>query len=219
MKTSGKTICTQLSHLSSLDLCVARPDIQKKDPILWEVLKAAVFLDKYLADTLAREKRPLACHAGCGACCHQPIPLTLAELLAIKSFLRLAGMRQPLASSAKERGEDKGKTSSTCMFLHEDSCSIYPVRPFACRRYLVFNRPCVMGEDAASSRPQDMLISSQKILFDALCLTLPGYRLLERPTPQVVTREFFTRNTFIMHDLPLLGEKSCPGEREEEGKE
>lgn len=219
MKTSGKTVCSQLSHLSSLDLCAAHPDLQKKEPILWEVLKAAVFLDKYLANALAREARPLACHAGCGACCHQPIPLTLAELLAIKSFLRFAGMRQVLASSAKGKDEDKEKNSSTCMFLQENSCSIYPVRPFACRRYLVFNRPCLMGEDAASSRPQDMLISSQKILFDVLCLTLPVYHLLERPTPQVVTREFFTRNTFIMHDLPLLGEKSCPGGCEEEEKQ
>ncbi len=219
MKTSGKTVCSRLSRLSSLDLCAAHPEIQKKEPILWEVLKAAVFLDKYLAGALARETRPLACHAGCGACCHQPIPLTLAELLAIKSFLRFAGMRQALAPSAEEEGEDTGRTPSTCMFLREENCSVYPVRPFSCRRYLVFNRPCVMGEDAASSRPQDMLISSQKILFDALCLTLPVYRLLERPTPKVVTREFFTRNTFIMHDLPLLGEKSCSGGCEGEEKE
>lgn len=216
-----KETAPALNHLSSLDLCAARPDLEAKDAILWEVLKAAIFLDNSLAGELARETRPLACRAGCDACCHQPIPLSLAEALAIKSFLRLAEIAPstwlppdltpstpatpttiPAAPTTKETTE--AQAPPPCIFLREGRCTIYPVRPFACRRYLVFNRICFMGENPTLTRPQDMLKPSLKNLFTTLCMTLPVYSRLGRPIPKTVTREFFVRNTFLLQDLPEI---------------
>ena len=93
------------------------------------------------------------------------------------------------------------QTPPPCIFLRGGRCSIYPVRPFACRRYLVFNRVCFIGEDPTVTRPQDMLNPPQKILFDALCLTRPVYESLGLPIPEPVTRKFFTGHTFLLQDL------------------
>ena len=49
------------------------------------------------------------------------------------------------------------------------------VRPLACRRYLVLDRPCAPGEMCTESRPADMLIPARKALHAALAMTFPWY--------------------------------------------
>ena len=212
-------------RMTSLELCTARPDIEGSAPVLWQMLKAAVFLDATLTDDLARAGRALACGPGCAACCRQAIPVSVAEGAAIRLFLDLAGLSLALATGAltenagamsmegagpgnnpegslRAKSVDAEDDPSRCPFLQAGCCAIYPVRPFACRRFLVFGRTCEQDEDPTVTRPEDMFKPSQKKLFETLCLTLPVYQRLGIAVPDTVTRRFFNDHTYVIQTFP-----------------
>ena len=261
-----------LSRLSSRELRSRRPDLERREPMLWQMLAAGEFLDEALEAELGAAAGELACGPGCDACCRQAIPITLAEGLAIRAFLRLAGLPLPertisgylddddpggasaeaeRAGSATEakrsqdseaaehgaartlpelapardlraagsaarrfimKGDEPGtcpggacaeiKNINRCPFLQNGCCTIYPARPFACRRFLIFRAPCACGEDPTVTRPDDVFRPSPKKLFEALCLTLPVYERLAVPVPAKVTRQFFNNHTHVIQAFP-----------------
>lgn len=99
-----------------------------------------------------------ACGPGCATCCTRSVILTTAEGRLIGEFLRQAGrglpdlprdaepLRPALTSNAlaahylagKEVGEgaESPWLFEPCFFLEGGLCSIYEVRPFACRSFL-----------------------------------------------------------------------------------
>jgi Fe-S-cluster containining protein len=88
--------------------------------------------------------RRLACRAGCAHCCHQQVGVSVPEVLAIYDHLRRTCARDDLeATVARIRDADDGTRGMTaterlspdlpCPFLTDDRCSIYQVRPLACR--------------------------------------------------------------------------------------
>lgn len=85
-----------------------------------------------------------ACRAGCSHCCHQAVGVTAPEALAIYDYLEATLDADELAATAnriraadqKTRGMSSAERHSPelpCPFLIEDRCSIYEVRPVACR--------------------------------------------------------------------------------------
>jgi Fe-S-cluster containining protein len=116
-------------------------------------------------DQARADGKEVSCKAGCGACCRQVVPLApdearhLARLVeelpgprgevvrgrfgdALRR-LRLAGLvdrlREPPAAGDDRRqlGRDYFALQVACPFLEDESCSIHPERPLACREYLV----------------------------------------------------------------------------------
>jgi Fe-S-cluster containining protein len=108
----------------------------------------------------------VSCRKGCGACCRQLVPLAVSEARAISELVgqmpeprrsqvqarfaeasaRLArvGLREAFRRpdvSVTERRQELGLSyfalGMPCPFLEEECCSIHPVRPTACREYLV----------------------------------------------------------------------------------
>jgi hypothetical protein len=88
--------------------------------------------------------RPPACRAGCAHCCHQPVGVTPPELFAIYDELRSRCAPAELAAVAdRVRAADdrtRGLTPAArispahpCPFLEAARCTIYEVRPLACR--------------------------------------------------------------------------------------
>ena len=86
----------------------------------------------------------LACHAGCDHCCYQPVGLTPPEALAIAAHLRqtltaeaLAGVAARLAERTRATralgSAERFSPEHPCPFLAGGQCSIYEVRPLACR--------------------------------------------------------------------------------------
>lgn len=122
-------------------------------------------------DIAAGEGRHVSCRAGCGACCRQLVPLAgaeahelaaLVELLppdrratiqarfaAARSRLEAAGLWPVLTGMAEitdpkaaaALGLDYFAQRIPCPFLEDESCSIHPDRPLACREYLVSSDP------------------------------------------------------------------------------
>jgi Fe-S-cluster containining protein len=116
----------------------------------------------------AREGRTLSCKAGCGVCCCQLVPLAPAEVFYMVDRLLAmpAAERRPVLArfqnnenrlavtgildriSALEETDDNNRVAGdyfelhlACPFLVNQSCSIHPWRPIACREYNVTSPP------------------------------------------------------------------------------
>jgi Fe-S-cluster containining protein len=97
--------------------------------------------------------RPLqavaACAKGCSHCCHIPLTISGKEAQMISRATGLAAMKSPRnAVPVQDLVDDDSVTSASarlhhwqtgmaCPFLTDDACSIYEVRPLACR--VLFN--------------------------------------------------------------------------------
>ena len=168
------------------------PSLERRYPGLSLLLDAFAVVDLGVQVAVSRDGRVPVCHAGCGHCCAQPIPVTPLEVLALHCYARhrlsqasLAGLVQRMSVY----GGQKRDIVSPCPFLHDGACLVYPVRPVACRQYMVFGTPCAKGEDASRSRPQDVLAPSYDHMLAALMRTLPWYAGHEPAPPEHPTEE------------------------------
>ncbi len=114
---------------------------------------------------------PISCRAGCGACCRQMVPVSLFEAEALTewmrslpeerqnelaerfhralSALRDAGVIDKIVHDEWVLGEEQTQQLAidyfhahvACPFLENENCSIHPIRPLACREYLVVSSP------------------------------------------------------------------------------
>ncbi|QDV38942.1 YkgJ family cysteine cluster protein [Tautonia plasticadhaerens] len=123
--------------------------------------------------------RAISCRKGCGACCRQLVPVAEAEARALRDLIgrmpeprrsevlrRFAEARRrldeagllelllhPERTTVEQRralGPDYFRLGIPCPFLEEESCSIHPERPLACREYLVTSP----AEDCADPTPE-----------------------------------------------------------------
>jgi Fe-S-cluster containining protein len=123
----------------------------------------------------------ISCQKGCGACCRQLVPISGAEahhlallvaaipeprqsqvrarFAAAVRKLASAGLLESLRRPGGESGRDLRPLglsyfaqSIACPFLEEESCSIHPDRPLACREYLVTSP----AENCARPEPEDV---------------------------------------------------------------
>ena len=176
-------------------------------------LEACALVDLSVAEALARARqagRAPACGAGCAACCCQPIPLTPLEalLLARYAHLRLRPAERAALARTHAAALALPPLRRNCPRLLDGRCTAYVVRPLACRRYLVLDRSCAPGEDAASSRPADLLLPDPGLLAAALLRTLPWYvrrpgcPLPPRSSDPAAARRFFRSVTTVIQALP-----------------
>lgn len=88
-------------------------------------------------------ERRLACSAGCSMCCHNWIAVTAPEVFAIAAEVAgrpgAPGLIAEIAAAAqKGRGIDRDSRLERrllCPMIAEHKCSIYAVRPVACRGF------------------------------------------------------------------------------------
>lgn len=95
----------------------------------------------------------VSCGSGCNFCCHSLIRVIPAEALLIEAFIRssfsdsdIQALKKNIyeyqilvdGKSLKKRVLIKDQTP--CIFLKNDICSIYPVRPFICRAWNSLDR-------------------------------------------------------------------------------
>jgi Fe-S-cluster containining protein len=108
----------------------------------------------------------ISCRKGCGACCRQVVPISdmeaqrlrqivrqmpqerrdrvMAKFQAARETLDQAGLLKKFLNPEDVRDEEVTAIglkyfaqNIACPFLEEESCSIHPERPIACREYLV----------------------------------------------------------------------------------
>lgn len=132
-------------------------------PLLQSLTDAIVDIS---SDLVAQQGKKISCRAGCGACCRQLVPISQAEAYRLADLveqlpeprrmevrrrfadvaqrLGAAGMLQKLCEpnnvpedALQPIGMDYFRLGIPCPFLEDESCSIHPDRPLACREYLV----------------------------------------------------------------------------------
>ena len=144
-------------------------------PWLGALLEAYAILDAGIARAVAADPRQRACRVGCHACCLQPIPVSTLEVQGLRWFAltHLSGRPARLAGAALLPQPDGPGVA--CPFLVDGACSVYALRPMACREYVVFGRPCQPGERPEESRPGDILTLPKAAQRRAFATLLPHY--------------------------------------------
>lgn len=181
------------------------PGLERSTPGATLALEAMAMVDQSVQAAIARaaaQGRHLACGPGCDECCKQAIPLTLLEGIVLVRYMQLHASPEAKRALETPRGMD-------CPLLMDGQCAAYPVRPLACRRYLVLDRACAPGECPTETRPADMLLPSRRVLEKALVHMLPWYA--GRPDyPQSDDSEtlwtFFRAITTLVQNLPWASE-------------
>ncbi len=164
-------------------------------PWLVPLLQGYAVLGASLAADLVKDGRTPVCAKGCDICCSQPIPATPPEIAGMALYL-------------KRHGYPERKNPAIpypCVFLEDGVCGIYPLRPIACRRYLVFGRPCVSGENLVDSRPGEVLWPSSHALLHVLRMSAVYYDplgLLSRNAAPDM--RFFQSRTLLLHEVDWL---------------
>lgn len=107
---------------------------------------ALAAFDDRNAEIIAERKVALACGAGCAVCCSLRVEVLAHEVFLIADHIRRAfsaeekaGLKLRLATHADAvlplTPCEHATRNLTCPLLQNDRCSIYAVRPHACRRH------------------------------------------------------------------------------------
>jgi Fe-S-cluster containining protein len=124
-----------------------------------------------VAAQLTKAGLSVSCKLGCAACCRQMVPLCIFEAEALTTWIRslpearqreldrrfddvlrkfaAAGLIDRMVNedwlaeteSARQLASEYLHQRIACPFLENESCSIYPIRPLACREYVVTSPP------------------------------------------------------------------------------
>ncbi|MFQ3574375.1 MAG: YkgJ family cysteine cluster protein, partial [Thermodesulfovibrionales bacterium] len=176
-------------------------------PWLSLLLDAYELVDRTLEEAIReyeiRHSVSLACKMGCSSCCktHKDIPVYPLELVGIYWYVieKLKGnTRQILREQLKAY---KGETR--CPFLVDDLCSIYEMRPIACRQFNVFNKVCKEGEDPYYTRKQDVFIPPRDINDKAFSIMLPFYGISgDKEISNFIKNDLFHTFVKVLQALP-----------------
>jgi uncharacterized protein len=154
------------------------PEHESKQAWLALTLEGYAIVDAGVHEGIRREVaqgRTLACGKGCAACCrsHATIPVYPLELIGITWYAieNVHGdTREKLIQQLRAH-----KSGEPCPLLVEDSCSVHPLRPMACRQFNVFGKVCAEGEDAYYTRRADVLTPIRTFADVAFDVMLPFY--------------------------------------------
>ncbi len=167
------------------------PGHEARLPWLAWLFDALAVIDQSVGQALAAVGRVPACQIGCCNCCrNQLIPVTPLEIAGMAWYADTQlddTLRSVLARQLRR------KRHAGCRFLLERRCVVYPVRPVACRRFVVFGRPCAPEEDVWITRRSDVLIPSQETKLAADRLMLPYYGLIDAAAQEAALHEEFLR--------------------------
>jgi len=87
------------------------------------------YCDEVFAMTLQAFRAHIRCAQGCASCC------LLETVVPLEAFVITAYLESAASHSSAARSHRTPQTHTRCVFLHEDTCVIYPVRPLICRTH------------------------------------------------------------------------------------
>lgn len=102
--------------------------------------------------------KKVVCQKGCFACCLNPtVPINQLELMGLSWYVSEV-MDDDTFKKVSVQLRNHAE-SAACPFLLDGACSVYPVRPIACRVFHVYDSPCQPYEDVSITRPEDIVHS------------------------------------------------------------
>jgi Fe-S-cluster containining protein len=134
---------------------------------------------KHIEQDQKKRNKTIVCKKGCCECCiNQAVPITQVELQGI-SWYAIEKLNNPLRDQVKEQLRIY-KQIKHCPFLINKACSIYPMRPIACRTFFVYTKTCIPDEDILSSRPSDILLGSREIARQSAFILLQAFGITDK---------------------------------------
>lgn len=138
-----------------LDLALQGPAMAQR--ILWLRLEA---------DMVVQAAAGVApCAQGCSHCCHLPVDVAEPEAQAIGKAIGYVPLPPPQAKARSQSASQFEDPSSLhygvpCPFLGEDgACSIYEIRPLACRNHIVLDDDDLLCQLAAGAQVQQPVLT------------------------------------------------------------
>lgn len=134
-------------------------------------------------DAVAKDQTLTSCTKGCHLCCRQSVNVYTSEAAVIGAYCKENGieiskeyLKKQLMFGWKEIAK---KDCGWCVFLKNGECSIYPVRPIACRNHFVISPPHLC--DTVKYPSDKGYRIAQKMLIEPLMLSVAyGAVLLEK---------------------------------------
>ena len=87
------------------------------------------YCDDAFAMTLQAFRAHIRCAQGCASCC------LLETVVPLEAFVITSYLESAASHSSAARSYRTPQTQTRCVFLHEDTCVIYSVRPLICRTH------------------------------------------------------------------------------------
>ena len=180
------------------------PEYEKKYDWLSMLLDAYNVNDigvyKELKIERKQHKKNIACYKGCFKCCLKPdVPICEIEIAGVSWYSSELISDSTIRIKLKEQLRDH-KKSFQCPFLVEGVCSIYPMRPLACREYFVFGVPCSDDEQPELTRPHDVWSPSRNVARKSALKILPFFGFYEESEKiRVFEDGFIHKNSVSMH--------------------
>jgi Fe-S-cluster containining protein len=176
------------------------PRSEGENPWLTPLLDTYHQTDEALRLDIAKTELKPLCKKGCDSCCHNhEIPLNEIELQGISWYVTEV-LREETREKLIEALENFSNNRRKCPFLIEQECSIYAMRPLACRTYYVLGRPCKQNENISITRPYDKYISPIKELEKAAQPLLKQFGF----TDKRLRKQAFNSGFLLSRAIPLL---------------
>jgi len=130
----------------------------------------------------------ISCKKGCAHCCYLCVYITPDEAITILDYCdknnievdwKQAGKQMDFTS---DNWTEQRVYASRCMFLKDGECSIYPVRPMACRKYFVATDPSLC--DTTTGRHEVAILSN--IDVELLVVAIHGIRTFDTLPKQLL---------------------------------
>jgi Fe-S-cluster containining protein len=147
-----------------------------------------------------RNSQP-GCHTGCCNCCIKAnVPVSPLEKNGITWFTteKVTGETRLIL----EKQLFNHEAVPHCLFLVNSLCSIYPVRPLACRIFYVFGKPCESPDDIGVARRADIWSHSRELARRVAMLMLPFYGITGKAEKTKAFEEgyIFSQMTLLLNE-------------------
>lgn len=124
----------------------ALTDLGTEKTVQLALKKSFVRYENLIAKSVDESSIKPACKAGCAYCCHYKVEVRAHEMFLIKDFMQknwsplniknLLSEAEANAKIIKSLTQEQHLTTNIkCVFLVDNQCSIYSVRPFKCRNF------------------------------------------------------------------------------------
>ncbi len=116
--------------------------VQNRIETTKELFKA---IDGFLEKAPEESKKDIQCKAGCTACCYIDADISGDEATVIINYCKENELEidQGYLTRQAAVGRKSYSEFSRCVFLKDNHCSIYPVRPITCRKHWVKTDPAL----------------------------------------------------------------------------
>lgn len=129
-----------LSLISNYTSQLNSMQLQNRLDTIREVYKA---VDNYFLTDLDENKKNITCSKGCTACCYIDIDVSYNEAAILVDYCKQNKIDIDInyLQEQSNKGRKVFSSISKCIFLQDNLCAVYSVRPVACRKHWVKTEP------------------------------------------------------------------------------